>query len=570
MRGIYGIYDGETVRLEGDKEGRCEMERLSITFYGEIHNSVDLTNTLVGAGHKFVLGTYAELVAYAYKNWGEECTKRLNGTFSFCVYDKDKESLFLARDPVGTKLLYYVAHEGMFSFSSDLNTLIVKTNFPKEVDLRALNFFLAYRYIAEESSIFRVVQKVPPACSMSFDLESREFKITKYWTPPVIEAKTGDENELLDELESLIISALKIRMEGAGVFLSGGLDSSILVALMSELLPNPVKTICVGFQDKDFSEIPFGRMVADEFGTDHVEFIVGPDFDEFLKSASIFDEPLGDPSIFPTYYAGNIAGDLGLDIVAGDGADSLFLGNKFHYQVVRYGEINRYVVPPLGLILKELIRLIPREAKWRIYLENRSVVDFYRVREVVFNEYMRKRLFQEWVVSELKDEIYAPEQGWIRNSGTITEIMTLTTFTSNEDILFKNERVANHFSYHVRTPFLDTRVNDFAFGKVPGNLKIRNGILKYLLKKLGMKYLPSNFPFERSKGFNPPFGKWMRDDWRKQVSDILLSGNDDFFNKNYIEFLLRQNDKRFLDQDRKLFSLLVFKIWESRYLSRGN
>jgi asparagine synthase (glutamine-hydrolysing) len=570
MRGIYGIYDGETVHLEGDNGGRCKMENLCITFYGEIHNSVELTNILKGAGYEFVLGIDAELVAHAYTEWGEECPKRFNGTFSFCVYDKEKKSLFLARDPVGTKLLYYVAHDGRFSFSSDLNTLTLKTNFPREVDLRALNFFLAYRYIPEELSIFKIVRKVPPACSMSFDLESREFKIGKYWSPPITEAKTGDENELADELEKLIISALEIRMGGAGVFLSGGLDSSILVALMTELLSNPIKTICVGFQDKEYSELPFARMVADKFGTDHAEFIVEPDFDEFLKSASIFDEPLGDPSIFPTYYAGKLAGDFGLDIVAGDGADSLFLGNKFHYQVVRYGEINKYIMPPLDLILKELVRLIPCEAKWRIYFENRSVVEFYRVREVVFNEYMRKRLLQEWVVSELNNEISQPEQRWIRNSGTITEIMTLTTFTSNEDILFKNERVANHFSYHVRTPFLDTRVNDFAFGKVPGNLKIRNGVLKYLLKKLAMKYLPSNFPFERSKGFNPPFGKWIRHDWREQVSDILLSGNENFFNRNYIEFLLKQNDKRFLDQDRKLFSLLVFKIWERRYLSNGN
>jgi asparagine synthetase B (glutamine-hydrolysing) len=260
---------------------------------------------------------------------------------------------------------------------------------------------------------------------------------------------------------------------------------------------------------------------------------------------------------------------FGIDIVAGDGADSHFLGNKFHYQVIRYGEINKYIRPPLDRILKGLVRLVPREAKWRIYLENRSVVEFYRVREVVFNEYMRERLLQEWVLTELNNEISKPEKRWIRNSGTITEIMTVTTFTSNEDILFKNERVSNHFSYHVRTPFLDTRVNEFAFGKVPGNLKIRNGVLKYLLKKLGMKYLPSNFPFERSKGFNPPFGKWMRREWREQVRDILLSGKDDFFKKCYIEFLLKQNEKPFLDQDRKLFSLLVFKIWERRYLNNG-
>jgi asparagine synthase (glutamine-hydrolysing) len=567
MRGIYGIYDGETLRVEDDKGGRFKMENICITFYGEIHNSVELKNILERTGYKFVSGIDAELVAYAYMEWGEECPKRFNGTFSFCVYDKDRKLLFLARDQVGSKLLYYILHDGKFSFSSDLSTLTLKTSFPREVDLRALNFFLAYRYIPEELSIFKIVRKLPPACSMSFDLESRELKIRKYWSPPIVEAKSGDESELVGELEKLIKSALAIRMEGAGVFLSGGLDSSILVALMTELLSSPVKTICVGFRDKKYSELPYARMIAEKFRTDHTEFIVEPDFDDFLKSASIFDEPLGDPSIFPTYYAGELARDFGIDIVAGDGADSLFLGNKFHYQVARYGEINKYIVPPLDLILKGLIRLIPHEAKWRIYLENRSVVEFYRVREVVFNEYMRKRLLQEWAVTDLEDDISQPEKRWIRNSGTITEIMTLTTFTSNEDILFKNERVSNHFSYHVRTPFLDTRVNDFAFGKVPGDLKIRNGILKYILKKVGMKYLPSNFPFERNRGFNPPFGKWMRHDWRDQVSDILLSGNDGFFKKSYIEFLLKQNDKRFLDQDRKLFSLLVFKIWESRYLS---
>ncbi len=573
MSKLFGIYDGGKVILN-DRESLAEGgDVLSVALEGEIYNRRELVVGLEKRGHKFKSGTDSELVGCAYREWGEECVKKLNGAFVFCIYDKQKQNLIIARDPVGEKFLYYTNYDGKFVFSSHVDLITGAPEFHKEIDLCALNYFVASRNVPDELCIFKNVRKLLPGGVLRFDLNSGSFETRRYWEPPTFEPEEGNEDELLEKLEQMLIDSLKLRMKAEnslGAFLSGGVDSSLVVALMSRLSPGPVKTFSVGFNDERYSELPHARLIADFYDTDHKEVVVEPNFDDFLESVFLFDEPIGDPSILPTFYGCKTAGECIDAIMTGDGADSLFTGMRTHSQVIRNIKINRLIVPPFDLVLRKLVELIPEEAKWRIFLENLSPIDFYSKRETVFPSSLRERLFQDWVLDALGERLYDPDKQDLPDARSLTAKLTyLELVDTANDSLPKMEKICRNFSISVRTPFLDTKLIEFAFTEVPGNMKIKGTVTKYLLKKLAAKLLPPQFPLNRKRGLNPPLAKWISDEWRAHVRDILLGGEDKFFKRSYVEKLLRLHSSRLLNQDRKLFSLLVFKIWESRYLGNG-
>ncbi len=570
MNTIFGIFDGG--KLANQDTIFDKPAKLTVLYEGEIYNSEELRLNLESLGYEFKNGADSELIAYAYKAWGEECPKKFNGVFSFCIYDKEKEILFLARDHIGKKFLYYTSYNGKFIFSSRVKSIIETRQFHKEIDLRALNYFLAFRDVPDELCIFKNIKKLLPGSILRFDLKSGVLETRRYWEPPASEPDLGNEDALLEELEEKLLDALKLRMKrehSLGAFLSGGVDSSLVVALMRGISAGPVKTFSVGFNEDKYSELPYSRLIANYFNTDHKEFVVEPNFDDFLESAYIFDEPLGDPSIFPTYYAGKLAGENNVDaVMTGDGADSLFTGTRTHSQVIQIKKINKFIVPPFNLVLRKVVNLIPEEAKWRIFLENLSTVEFYLRRETVFSSSLRKRLFQDWVLDELNNKLYEPDKQDLTNMDTLTDIMTHLELKSHQNSTIpKVENICRNFSLNARSPFVDPRLVEFAFGKVPGNLKIRGGVTKYLLKQLAKKFLPPGFLFNRKRGLNPPLPEWFRNEWKNYIRDIIMSDGENFFKKSYIEKLMRLHTNSALDQSRKLFSLLVFKIWEKKYLT---
>ena len=329
-----------------------------------------------------------------------------------------------------------------------------------------------------------------------------------------------------------------------GAFLSGGLDSSLIVAKMSRLSSNTLKTFSVGYNDEKYNEIPFSRIVSRYFGTDHEEFIIEPDFDVFLESASFFDEPLGDPSIIPTYYAMRL-GKKHIDtVISGDGADGLFLGFRTHYLSSRYGEIKKYMIPPLEWLTGAVAGILPQEVKWRIFFENKTPEDLFLTRGIVFNAHLRKRLFKNWVLDELLREHFSEPEIYGTStmnsySGTLSGKMAFLTFKSDpDDILFKIDKICRNLSLNVRTPFLDTRLVEFALGKAPGNMKIRGSTTKYILKGLATKFLPKELPLDRKRGFNPPLFKWLRKEWSHNARDILMEGEDNFLIRGILKNFL--------------------------------
>jgi hypothetical protein len=231
-------------------------------------------------------------------------------------------------------------------------------------------------------------------------------------------------------------------------------------------------------------------------------------------------------------------------------------------------KINKLIVPPFDLILRKLVELIPEEAKWRVFLENLSPIDFYSKRETVFDTALRERLFQDWVLDELGNSLYAPDKQDLPDANSLIGKLTyLELVDTANDSLPKMEKICRNFSIKVRSPYLDPRVVEFAFGKVPGSMKIRGTMTKYLLKKLATRFLPPRFPVNRKSGLNPPLGKWMRNEWKNTVRDILLDDDGNYFVKSYVEKLLRLHANPLFDQSRKLFAILVFKVWAMKHMT---
>ena len=539
---------------------------------GEIHNSRQIRDGIWEPG-ALQEENSSELVAAAYEKWGTECFPRLNGTFACYVFDKAKRELVLARDQIGRAPLYFSELGDRFIFSSDISEIVKSEGFPGEIDPISLNYYLALRYIPADRTIFKNIRKVLPGTFVSYQIDSGDLSGAKYWKPPLEERETGDEEELLSELDELFEEAVRLRFEGddiPGAFLSGGLDSSLIVALMSRLSSRPVKTFIVGYSDENYDETRYSRIVSRHFGTDHHELLVEPDRDSFIDCVSKFQEPLADPSIIPTSRALTLAGANVKSVLSGDGADGLFLGFRTHRFSLKHLAIDGALPRPLKHLRGKVADFFPKEHGLRVFLEDIPSKQFFLRRNTVFNDVIRMRLFKPRVIEELGENFYEPERYaasvFESYGGTFGGKMGFFTYRSDpDDILYKIHSLSRDLGLSVRTPFLDMNVVEFALGKVPANLKLRGNVTKYLLKRLAGKYLPPELPLERKRGFNPPLPRWLKNEWKEFAAEILLDGDDEFFDRQYIERLIRLNEKPRSDQTRRLFALMVFKVWKTKY-----
>ena len=539
---------------------------------GDIHNSREVRRGM-GEPVSKLDGSAAGLIAAAYEKRGEKCFRELNGAFAFYVFNRTEKKLVLARDQVGRIPLYYSKLGDRFIFSTDLREIVRSKGLSREIDLAALNCYLAFRYIPEDRTIFRNVRRVLPGSFVSYDVDSGDLRETRYWEPPLKEREAGDEEELLSELDALFLEAVKLRIgdePAPGAFLSGGLDSSLIVALMSRLSSRPVKTFIVGYADERYDETRYSRIVSDCFGTDHQELLVEPDRDFFADCVSKFGEPLADPSIIPTSHALRLAGENVKSVLSGDGADGLFLGFRTHRFSLKHLAADRAVPRPLKYLKGKAAGFFPEEHGLRVFLEDITPEQFFLRRNTVFNDVTREKLLKPWVTEELGETFCEPERYaasvFGSYGGTFGGRMGFFTYKSDpDDILYKIYNLSRNLDLRVRTPFLDPKMVEFALGRVPANLKLRGDTTKYILKRLARKYLPPELPLERKRGFNPPLSGWLRNEWKEFTAEILLDGESEFFDRRYVERLIRLNENPRSDQTRKLFALMVFNIWKAGY-----
>lgn len=546
-----------------------------IAYNGEIYNFQKLREELEREGYRFQTDTDTEVILNSYRQWGKKCLEKFNGMFAFGIYDSSREQFFLARDRLGKKPLYYTIRNGKFIFASELKAIIGDKAVSKELDPQALNFFLALGYVPGSRSIYQSIKKLPPAHAMTYSLKTGADEIWSYWEPPEQQQQCPDKNELLEELESLLENAVRLRMISdvpLGAFLSGGLDSSIVVAMMSRVADRPVKTFSIGFEEEKYNELSYARVVADHFRTDHREIVVKPDsFTVLPLLMRQFDEPFADASMIPTYYLSQATKIYATVALSGDGGDELFGGYTKYAATLGNARIANYFPRAIRSSISLGAALLPDSRKIKRHLL-RVGQDPYeafldRCHYSYFTPAHRRRILNRSLVDQLGDQFELPEnflRAYLtaRNSDfvncmTYADVQTYLP----DDVLVKVDRASMLASLEVRAPLLDYRIAEFAFRKVPGTLKVKRFIGKYLLKELGRKILPPELKIDRKWGFTVPLSEWFRGPLLPRIKEIFFERRGSLFNPAYIETLLHEHNSR-VDHGTRLFSLLVFYLWE--------
>ena len=551
--------------------------QLCITFNGEIYNYQELRRELEAKGHCFKTASDTEVILEAYRAWGTECLSRFNGMFAFGLFDAGKQQLFLARDRAGKKPLFYHHSTGRFMFASELKALMAQGKFPRILDLEALNFYLAYGYVPGERCMLQGARKLPPAHALLYDLRQGEAKIWRYWRLPENDPReSASVEELTEELEASLLDSVRLRLIAdvpVGISLSGGLDSSLVTAMAARLSSQPVKTFNISFPGHgQYDEGPYARLVARHFGTDHRELVAEPATVALLpKLARQFDEPLADHSMVPTYLVSQLLRQEVKVALGGDGGDELFAGYP-HYNFLLKEEKYRRLIParlrqwlaaagarclPIGLRGRNHLIGFSRELPWSI-----AHINLY------FDAYSRQRLLSPLIRNGWRPDA-APEfyrAGLCRPEFSPLYQATAADFQTSmaEDYLVKVDRASMLCSLEMRSPFLDYRLIELAFGRLPDGLRAAGNQQKILLRLLAQRLLPPELDVARKQGFSLPLDNWLKGPWGNYVETVLQEADPRIFDRRLLAGLMAGQRQGYANANR-LFQLTIFELWRREY-----
>ncbi|MBO9592157.1 MAG: asparagine synthase (glutamine-hydrolyzing) [Niabella sp.] len=540
---------------------------LVIVFNGEIYNYRDIQKELIAKNYVFESESDTEVVLKAFHCWGINCVQKFVGMFAIALYDKVAMELYLIRDRVGVKPLYYAEGNKTIAFSSDLNG-INQYLFKKEksVSNEALSSFLSLGYIVDNSAIYKGVKRVPPGCYLHF--KDGQSRLVEYWSIAFAENKEWEnrkDDDVLDELEHLIVEAFKYRMVAdvpVGVFLSSGVDSSLVAAVLARHY-GKIKTFTVGFKDARYDESSDAKKIADYLGTDHKEMILTPEFafDILDHFYDIYDEPHGDTSCIPTTFVSQLAKESGAKVVlSADGGDELFGGYvRYTEYLNRWGQIARNP-KILNATAEKMLRI------GGAFFPGRSANRMGRFADIMgadqFSSFYQ-RIIRNSSVSTLRKLFpqYVEPLQQSNGGDTLLNKMCewdLKHYLTNNNLI-KVDRATMFNSIEGREPFLDHRLIEFA-AKLPGRFKIRNGVTKYILKKLLARYLPVALFDLPKRGFSVPLQQWIRKHYNDQLVATLKSPAA-MFNRKEVSKLINQRNAGSMANEVLLWYIFSFHLW---------
>lgn len=550
----------------GDQPIYNEDRSIGIVFNGEIYNFKELRNRLLKNGHTFRTQSDTEVIVHLYEELGPACVEHLNGMFAFAIWDGRKKRLFAARDRLGEKPFHYqINADGELLFASELKA-IRHFSGPLDISSDSLEAYLAYGYIPTPLTIYKDVHKLPAAHTLVW--EDGRTTISRYWSPPNRPSERVPEDaQLLDELKDLLVDSIRIRLRSdvpVGAFLSGGIDSSLIVALASDLNQNKLATYSVGFSEADFDESEHARTIAEHFGTEHHAIHVQDlSLDMFPALVRQFDEPFADPSSIPTYYVTQAASrDLKV-CLSGDAGDELFGGYPQYVPETAERLVDAVPLAIRQFLLGPAANALPEHARGKGWLRRMSVSGAQRYQRVI-------GVFDS-------EEIAALMPG--RQAGLVgAEFAKFFTSATNvadsrmrcdlatylvDDILVKVDRNSMLNSLEVRVPLLDHRLVEFAM-RLPIDRKIRNGIQKWPLKELLKPLVPPGIVGRPKQGFGMPIRDWLRGTYRDMAGDLLLSPGSrarNYLDQATIARYFRAHQQSSRDLSDRLWSLLWFEQW---------
>jgi asparagine synthase (glutamine-hydrolysing) len=546
---------------------------LSVIFNGEIYNHSALRSELVELGFAFRSHSDTEVLLAAYAAWGEGCLARFNGMFAFALYDAPQHKLFLARDRVGEKPLFYRLANGSLQFASELKALLAHPANPRRIDGEALDCYLAMGYVPGGRCMLLGYNKLPPAHAMCFDLQSGSAQVWQYWHVPELATipEPLDEATLLGELESLLEDAVRGQMVAdvpVGVLLSGGVDSSLVTA-MAVRASSRVQTFTIGFPGHGkLDETEHARLIARHFGTRHTELMAEDATADLLPClARQFDEPMVDSSMIPTFLVSQLVRQHCTVALGGDGGDELFGGYAHYSRLLWMQQKLRRIPYPLrrGIALSAE-KLLPVGFKGRNWAQGLGV-DLDNGLPLIascFDATTRRHLLKAHTDWALVAEAVRKE--WVPKHADTLQRATRSDFASYlaEDILVKVDRASMLSSLEMRAPLLDYRLIEFAFGKVPSRLKATATNKKILLKRLTARLLPPEFDQHRKQGFSIPLGDWLKGGTFRKLFNEVLRDPQCSFDAGSVDSLLGGQDKGRSNGER-LFALVLFELWRREY-----
>jgi asparagine synthase (glutamine-hydrolysing) len=562
----------------GDQPIFNEDRSVAVVMNGEIYNFPELRRELQERGHRFSSRSDTEVLVHLYEDHGETMVRRLRGMFAFAIWDARRRRLFCARDRVGKKPLFWARKGSRVWFASELRALLEDSELERDIDPAAIDAYLALQYVPHPLSAFKRIRKLAPASTLSVTADGETTDT--YWSLDYTQKLRGvAEKELEEQLRELIREATEIRLMSEvplGAFLSGGLDSTAVVAAMAEQMAEPVKTFSIGFPDAAFDELRFARIAAERFGTDHHEFVVEPKALEIMpRLARQYGEPFADASAIPSFYLAELTSRHVTVALNGDGGDESFAGYRRYVGNDRASRLNG-VPLPLRRLAPLLVRPLGEDARMngtrsRIQRFARTLAmappDRYAHWMSIVERQRRSRLF----TPDFAAAVYASAEDFITTawtrwpaSGQIDLMLSTDVQTYLPcDLLVKMDIATMAYSVEARSPFLDHRLMEFA-ASLPPDEKLRGSAGKRLLKRALRGRVPDEILDRPKMGFGVPLGRWFREDLRQLPADVLLDAralDRGYFRRHEVEVLIDEHRAGSADHSARLWSLLQLEMW---------
>jgi len=553
---------------------------LVIVFNGEIYNFRELRRELAADGYTFRTKTDTEAILAAYDKYGPDCVRRLEGMFAFALWDARTRRLMLARDRAGKKPLYYWDHPNGLSFASEPKAFLADPAFPRRVNPEALAAYLALQYVPAPLSAFEEVHKLPPAHYALVDASG--MTLTRYWRLPYVPKVRLSEADAVEGLREHLRAAVRKRLVSdvpLGAFLSGGIDSSLVVALMHEQGTERVKTFSIGFDEAEYNELAYARLVARRYETDHHEYIVRPNALEILPDLIWhYNEPFADSSAIPTYYLARLTRQHVTVALNGDAGDENFAGYDRYVANELAARVNRV---PLRLrrTVAAGARLLPARGRGTLNRARRFLAALGESREQRYIRWlchfdpgvMQSLCTREFLSTVTTDPVASLLKTYAETDAPDFIDATLDVDVQHylpDDLLVKVDIATMAHSLEARAPFLDHGLMEFA-ARLPSSFKLRGTTKKYLLKQLARDYLPAEIIDRPKMGFGVPLEPWFREDLRELAHDVLLGPRArarGYFNLPFVEGLLRDHVAGRRSAHYQLWNLLVLELWHRDFI----
>lgn len=549
-----------------------EDDSVWIIFNGEIYNYLEQREILKSKGYKFKTATDTEVILHLYEEYGVNCLQYLRGMFAFAIWDSKKEELFCSRDRFGIKPFYYYMDSEKFVFGSEIKAILKCGNIDKTLSYDALDSYFAFGYITSDLSIYKKIKKLQPAHYLQLSFRKIvSIEIKRYWEIDFNINFDKTEAQWEEEIEASLSEAVKLHMIAdvpLGAFLSGGIDSSSVVAMMAKHSNQPIKTFSIGFKETRFNELEFAREVAKKNNCEHHEQIIEPESIGLLpRLVDAYDEPFADSSAIPTYYVSKLAREYVTVALSGDGGDELFAGYN------EYNNLNKLYCHPLNLkntsfsnlLWGNLHKLIPEGGKGKstsyLFSKNREYMGAYMT---IYSKAEREKLILNNSSDTRFSELYKQDI-LIKaiNNDFISRLQNLDIQTYLvDDILTKVDRASMMNSLETRVPLLDHKFAELSF-QIPSSLKLKGNNQKAIFKQAMSPYLPERILSHPKQGFAIPLSMWFKNDLNEYVNDTLLASNShlsSYLDRNYVKKVVEDKSSKG-DFRTRIWSLLFFEEW---------